>query len=106
MLTAWDVNEIREILLGLVRSAATSEQALIMLREFVTQTILARLSGVARAASPAEAEYRAGLVASQLLGLAVTRYALGLGPLAAAARDDLVAAIGPTLDRYLTGDIG
>ncbi len=106
VLSVWDVSDVRVNLLALVRSAGTSEQALTMLREFITETILARLSGVTRAASPAEAEYRAGLAASQIVGLLMTRYALGLGPLAAAARDDLVAAIGPTLDRYLTGDIG
>jgi len=31
---------------------------------------------------------------------------LGLEPLAAADLDTLVASIGPTVDRYLTGDLG
>jgi tetracycline repressor-like protein len=31
---------------------------------------------------------------------------LGLEPLAAADLDALVAAVGPTVDRYLTGDLG
>ncbi len=53
----------------------------------------------------AEANFRAALVASQVLGLALTRYVLGLEPLAAASQDDLAAAIGPTLERYLTGQI-
>jgi AcrR family transcriptional regulator len=53
----------------------------------------------------AEADFRAALVASQVLGLALTRYVLGLEPLAAASQDDLAAAIGPTLDRYLSGRI-
>ena len=51
------------------------------------------------------AEIRAALVASQVLGLALTRYALELDPIAAAGTDDLAAAIGPTIERYLTGDI-
>jgi Tetracyclin repressor-like, C-terminal domain len=50
-------------------------------------------------------EFRAAIAASQLLGLALTRYVPALGPVAAATPDDLAAAIGPTLDRYLTGDI-
>ncbi len=52
-----------------------------------------------------EAEYRAALVASQVLGLALTRYVLELGALSSASTDDLAAAIGPTLDRYLSGDL-
>jgi AcrR family transcriptional regulator len=51
-------------------------------------------------------EFRAALAASQMLGLALTRYVLALGPVAAASADDLAAAIGPTLDRYLAGQIG
>jgi len=102
VLAAWDVTEIRDTFLGLLRTAVTSEEAAAMLREFVTESILGRL---AEAAGTAEADYRAALVASQVLGLALTRYVLGLTPLAAASSEDLAAAIGPTLERYLTGEI-
>jgi AcrR family transcriptional regulator len=105
MLGAWDVHEIRDTFLGLLRSAATSEQAMTMLRQFVTEAILARLSAAARAADPAQARLRAALVASQVVGLGLTRYLVGLDPLTEASTDELVAAIGPTLDRYLTGDL-
>jgi len=44
-------------------------------------------------------------VASQVVGLGFARYVLGLEPLASASTEDLVAAIGPTVQRYLTGDI-
>jgi|HubBroStandDraft_2_1064218.scaffolds.fasta_scaffold145817_2 hypothetical protein len=57
-------------------------------------------------AAPAGARYRASLAASQVIGLGLTRYVLGLEPLAAADLDRLVAAVGPTVDRYLTGDLG
>jgi len=106
VLGAWDVHEIRDVFIGLMRSASTSPQAMTMLREFVTEAIVSRLSTVARAGGPAEARYRASLVASQVLGLGMTRYVLGLEPLAAADLDRLVASIGPTVDRYLTGDLG
>jgi AcrR family transcriptional regulator len=119
-LSAWDVTEIRDTFLGLLRSAMTSEQATTMLREFIADSILGRLAEVAgpRGAgsagdpgSPAGAEgaegadYRAALVASQVLGLALTRYVLRLEPLAAASQDELAVAIGPTLERYLTGTV-
>ena len=77
--------------LGLLRSAPTSAQALVMLREFVTEAIVGRLSAAARPghpADPATARYRAALVASQVLGLGLTRYVLGLEPLADAGLDD------------------
>jgi AcrR family transcriptional regulator len=109
VLQAWEVHEIRDIFLGLIRSASTSAQATTMLREFVTEAIIGRLATVARpdaGGDPAGARYRASLVASQLIGLAVTRYVLGLEPLAAADVAALAAAIGPTVDRYLTGELG
>ena len=106
MLQAWDVADIRTAFLGLLRSAATSEQGVIMLREFVTSTILASLIQVAGLGDGAESRYRAALVASQVIGLGFARYVLGLEPLASATTEDLVAAIGPTMQRYLTGDIG
>jgi AcrR family transcriptional regulator len=123
VLSAWEVNEVRDTFLGLLRSAMTSEQAATMLREFVADSILGRLAevagprgagsaagmgsaaGAAGAEGPAGADYRAALVASQVVGLALARYVLGLEPLAAASQDDLAAAIGPTLERYLTGEV-
>ncbi len=59
----------------------------------------------AAGADQARPEFRAALAASQMVGLALTRYVLALGPIAAASADDLAAAIGPTLERYLAGDI-
>ena len=106
MLRAWDVADIRTAFLGLLRSAATSQQGVAMLREFVTSTILASLIQVAGLGDDAESRYRATLVASQVIGLGFARYVLGLEPLASATTEDLVAAIGPTMQRYLTGDIG
>jgi AcrR family transcriptional regulator len=107
LLGIWDVAEMRAAFLGMLRSSLTSEQATSMLREFVTSAILSRIAEVAQQAAPdgGDAEYRAALVASQVLGLALTRYVLELGPLTQASTDDLAAAIGPTLDRYLSGEI-
>jgi len=109
VLRAWDSREIRDVFLGLIRSASASPQTMTMLREFVTEAIVGRLSAAARPGDPADPagpRYRASLVASQVLGLGLTRYVIGLEPLAEADLDMLVASIGPTLDRYLTGDLG
>jgi hypothetical protein len=73
-----------------------------MLREFVSDTIL---SLVAEVAEPTNARLRASLVASQIVGMGITRYVLELEPIASASVDELVAAIGPSIQRYLVGDL-
>ncbi|HEY5985120.1 MAG TPA: TetR family transcriptional regulator [Streptosporangiaceae bacterium] len=106
-LAAWSVTEARSAFLGLLRTAVTSDQAAAMLREFATDAILSRVAQAARDAASGEkdADFRAALVASQVLGLALTRYVLQLGPLVQASDEELTAAIGPTIDRYLTGEV-
>jgi hypothetical protein len=44
---------------------------------------------------------RAGLVASQMLGLALTRYLLRLPPVVALDRAAVIEWLGPTIQRYL-----
>jgi AcrR family transcriptional regulator len=108
-ITLWESAEVKDTFLGLLRSAVTSEQASVMLREFIADTILAtvaKATGLDRQCSPAEAEFRATLVATQMLGLALTRLVLGLPGVAEVSVDELAAAVGPSVDRYLTGDIG
>ena len=109
VLGVWEVAEMRATFLGLLRSAPTSEQAVVMLREFLGGAILGPLAEAAREAAPGvaaeEAGYRAALVASQVLGLGLTRYVLEVESLAQVSTEDLVAAIAPNLDRYLSGDL-
>lgn len=117
VLKAWDVAALRATFLGLLRSAVSSKRAAAMLREFAAETILSRVAEAARAARAGagaagqasvagdDADFRAALVASQVLGLAVARYVLELPQLTAADTDELVAAIGPALERYLSGDL-
>lgn len=104
----WDSEEVQASFLGLLRSALSNENAAAMLREFVTTTIIgtiAAAAGVPSSGGP-DARYRASLAASQMVGLAVARYVLKLEPVASATPDELAAAVGPVLQRYLTGDVG
>lgn len=55
--------------------------------------------------SPAEGERRIGLCASQMLGLVVGRYLVKIPALTSLSTPELAAAIGPTLQRYLTGEL-
>ena len=100
--TLWDAAANRNVLIGLVRSAVADEQAARLLREFVASAIFAPLAG---ALGRPDAELRATLVASQLVGLAMARYIIRIEPLASAPSHTVVAAIAPTLQRYLTGEM-
>lgn len=98
----WEVPEVQDTMLGVLRSAFSNEQAARMLREFVTQAVVSRLAGIAGGPDP---EVRASLAASQIVGIAVVRYLVRIEPIASVSVDELVAAIGPTLQRYLTGEL-
>lgn len=86
--------------LALLRTAATSPVAADQLRELFTRQVLPALA----AAAVDRPEQRAALFGSQVLGLAFSRYVLGLEPLAAMSHDQLRAWIGPVLRQYLTGE--
>jgi AcrR family transcriptional regulator len=101
-LSIWDHAADRSPLLALIRSAVGDERAAAMLREFITEEVLGQLAR--RLGSP-DARLRATLVGSQLIGLAMARYIVRVEPLASAPAAELAAAVGPTLQRYLTGDV-
>jgi AcrR family transcriptional regulator len=102
-LSVWDQSDQHSPLLALIRSAVSEERAAAMLREFITEEILGR---IARELGTPDARLRTNLVASQLVGLIMARYVIRIEPLASTPAAVLVAAIGPTLQRYITGDIG
>lgn len=87
---------------GLIRLGLETPAAGALLREMLAREILAPLAGWIRAGE-VEAEERVALVASQMIGLAVARYVLALEPLASLDSDAVVARVGPTVQRYLTG---
>jgi AcrR family transcriptional regulator len=105
-LAIWDSPGARDAFVGILRSALTSEQAAVMLREFVSRAILGPVASLAVGTDPEQTQFRTSLVGSHMLGLAMARYILQLPPVATADAETLAAAIGPTIDRYLTGDIG
>jgi AcrR family transcriptional regulator len=88
--------------LALIRGAVSNEHAAALLREFLAREVLGRL---AAAASPDRPELRASLAGSQIVGLAMARYVVAVPPLATTARETVVACVGPTIQRYLTGEL-
>jgi AcrR family transcriptional regulator len=85
----------------LLRSAASNELAASKLREIFKAQVTPALVHAGGKSSAAE---RAGLVASQMLGLALCRYVLKLPPVVGMSRDVIVKEIGKTLQRYATGE--
>lgn len=84
----------------LLRSAASNDEAAQRMRAmFVSQV----LPAMVRAGPPETAAIRAGLVATQVIGLAMTRYVLGVPPVVAMSVDFIVETIGATVQRYATG---
>lgn len=89
-----------ELLMILLRTAATNPVAAERVRSIFTEQLVAAVTQLTGDA--AEASRRAGLVATQVLGLALCRYTLALPPVVAMTRDEVVDWVGPTLQRYLT----
>jgi AcrR family transcriptional regulator len=85
-------------LIALLRTGVTSETVAgrlqAVLGQLVTEPIAAL--GDERAAE------RGTLIAAQLLGVALCRYILRFEPLASLSADDVVAAVAPSVQRYLT----
>jgi AcrR family transcriptional regulator len=100
LLQVWDADDNAGKIAALLRSALTSEPMMDMLRQFVASAIL---GVVAAASGHGDAAFRASLVGSQVIGLAMARYVVRIGPLADAPAEEIATAVGPTLQRYLTG---
>ncbi|MGN2640117.1 TetR/AcrR family transcriptional regulator [Nocardia takedensis] len=73
-------------------------------RTFVLEVVLEQVRQ--RIATPEDdGRARVALVASQMMGILVARKLVGIEPLASMPLPDLVAAVGPTVQRYLTGSL-
>lgn len=88
-----------------LRTAVQREDGAALIRDFVLHHALRPLVET-MPGTEEERRWRANLVASQLLGLILTRYVVQLEPLASAPPAAVIAALGPTLQRYLTGEVG
>jgi AcrR family transcriptional regulator len=103
VLSVWD-SPAGSAAVALIRSAMSNEWTARLMREFVVTQVLRR--AVAELdIDVAEAPTRAALVATQIGGLAMVRYVLKVEPVASAPPEQLVAAIGPAVQRYLMDDL-
>lgn len=95
-----DLWERDSVLRTLLRVGVTNAAGSDRLRDvFRTQLVpAARVFGH----SAADADRRAALVASQVLGMALVRYVLRFEPAVGLSREEVVAWLAPTVQRYLT----
>lgn len=101
-LQIWDDPELRPSLLGIIRSAVTDAQAAALLRELFARQGPAQAIG---RLAPSNPELRTQLAISHMIGLAMARHVFAIEPIASADAETLVAIVGPTLQRYVTGDL-
>jgi AcrR family transcriptional regulator len=88
-------------LLAMLRSTVTHPESARAFREFITNEMRPR---VAAAVGTPDGDLRGVLIGSALIGLLFERYVLAVEPLASADPETVAAWLGPTLQRYLTGE--
>ena len=89
-----------DTLLALLRTAVTHAAAAERMRAVFADQLAPLLAQLCP--DPAQAPTRAGLVATQMLGLALCRYVLRLPPVVELDRDAIRAWLGPTVHRYVS----
>ena len=102
VLGVWEQPTVRPRLQSMLRTAISHDLAMTMLRQMLQRTVITAVSRLTDADS---GQQRAELVGSQMAGLALTRYLIGLPTLAAMTVDEVAEAVGPAVQHYLSGTI-
>ena len=93
----------RQQMTGLVRAAASEEQAAAMVRALITRDVLGPLADGLGLDQP---QLRGALAGSQVVGLVMARYVVRVEPLASLPAEQVVALVAPTLQHYLVEPLG
>ncbi|MEU9983831.1 TetR family transcriptional regulator [Streptomyces sp. NPDC050856] len=94
--------EESEVLTAVLRVGVTNAAGAERMREVFKGQLGPVAAGVCP--DPLDAPRRAALAASQILGMALARYVLRLPPAADMSREEVVAWLAPTIQRYLTAE--
>lgn len=89
--------------LALLRAAVTHDAAAERIRAVMATQVTPTIAAVSR--DPGRAGARAGLIASQILGVALCRYILKLPPVVSMSRAEITSWLGPTIERYASGEL-
>nr|WP_040920053.1 TetR family transcriptional regulator [Saccharomonospora glauca] len=100
--TTWD-GASGQGFVALIRNLTTHEEALDVLKGLLLKKVFPAVTAATGSDHP---ELRAALCATQVLGLGMARYVAEIEPLASADVETIVALVAPTLQHYLTGDLG
>lgn len=102
LLAAWADEESRLAARGVLQSLSTRNDFGETLLEYAAEHVV---GPVAAALGTPDATYRATLALTQLTGLAIARHVVDAAPIGQAVDEQLVTAVGPVVQHYLTGDL-
>ena len=98
-LSLWEDPASAEPLLIIVRSALTTPRAAEHLRAIFTAQTIRPFTAALGGPKP---DTRAALAGTHLFGIAIARYVVRIEPLASMNREELITAIAPAIQHYLT----
>jgi AcrR family transcriptional regulator len=102
LLAAWADEEIGPTLRAILQTAAHEPST----REKLRRVVEGSLMGVSQlGADEHDRLVRSGLVSSQMMGFALMRYVWKIEPIASMTDDEVIAAVAPNLQRYVSGQI-
>ena len=102
MLSAWADDEIGPVLRAVLQIAAHEPST----REKLRRVVASSLMGVSQLGDDERDRLvRSGLISSQIMGLALMRFVWKIEPVASMSDDEVVAAVAPTLQHYIEGEI-
>lgn len=95
----WEDDDARTSLLGILRSATGGEErAVAAFRQFLTSTVIDQ---IAPRLPGSNAELRALLMASHLVGVAIARYVMRLEPVASKPVGEIIDLVAPRIQSYV-----
>jgi AcrR family transcriptional regulator len=92
----------RQILLGILRAAASEPKAAEMVRTQITRSIIKQLVPIF---GEREAELRTSLIGSQLVGFVMAGYIIKMPSLSGLSRQEIIDYLTPTFYHYLTVEL-
>lgn len=99
-LSVWEAPDTAASMVSMVQSATSNSDAHEAFREFLQSYVMAAVT--AALGGGEEVQLRAMLAATNLVGTAMLRYVMRVPPLSSLSAEEVVALIGPTVQRYLT----
>lgn len=98
----WESSDRLDSLMAVARSAATHEQAALLLREYVREDVL---DCVELVVGGRDAEQRAAVIAAQLFGAMLLRHVVRVEPMASMPRESLLDCLVASVDFNLRAEI-